>query len=101
MSSSSSSATSRLPLDDTLHRGSLNCLDSPPDAESKTKIPRDGVGKRHARVNSIMGLVTPDKTNNSIDDSNIVNMNQMFLKHSCEVVRDSIELGMTFVGSKD
>lgn len=49
----------------------------------------------------MIGLEPPSEADNSISDSSIANMNQIFLKCFCEVVQDSSELGMTFVESED
>lgn len=57
-----------------------------------------GEHRRRASVNLIMGMDIPDEADSSIDGSDIVNMNRVFLNRASEVVRDSAAIGMTFVG---
>lgn len=84
----SSSATSRVAFDIILLHDSSICIDSPPEVESRARNPRDVGSQKRA---SVIGLDIPDEANNSIDNSNIANMNQGFLKCSYDMVRDSIE----------
>lgn len=68
VSSSSSSATSRIPLDIVLPHDCSVCLDSSPKIEFRPKYPKDGASRRWASVNSIMGLQIPEEADNWIDD---------------------------------
>lgn len=73
---------------------------SPPLVESRVRNSRVDGYKRRANVNSLMGFQTPEEADNFINDSHIANMNQVFLSRACEVVCDSVNLGVTFEESE-
>lgn len=98
---SSPSATSRVPPKVILLCESAVGLDSPLEVESRPKLSKVGIHRRRASVNSIMGSPIPEEAKNSINDSNIANMNQQFLNRAEEVVCESFELGMSFTESEN
>lgn len=95
-SSSSSNASSKVAIGAFLMGESSPYSYSPPEVESRARNPRAEGSRRRASVNSLMGLPVPVEVDNSIGDSSIANMNRVFLRRACEVVCDSVNLGMTF-----
>lgn len=58
-------------------------------------------GKKHASVNTIIGIEPRPEDDGSLNDLNIDNKNRVILKCSREVVHDYCNLGIAFAETED